>query len=89
MEGPGVSALEIPEIEKAIAKYQKKKEARCAESPGEIEAKNELRDLLHAHRDELPKNEYGVPFYRLEDRDYTLEEALRIRRVPGAEEDDD
>ena len=41
VEGEGVSPLEIPEIEKAISEYEKKKEARCAETPGEIAAKQE------------------------------------------------
>jgi len=89
VEGPGVSPIEIPEIEKAIWKYQKRKEARCAESPGEIAAKKELRDLLHAHRDQLPVNEDGVPFYRSGDRDYALEEIMRVRRVETETDDED
>lgn len=40
--GPGLSPLEIPEIEKTIAKYENKKEARCAETLGETEAKAAL-----------------------------------------------
>lgn len=87
MSGPGVSPLEIPAIEKAINKYQKKKEARCQASPGEIAAKQELREQLHAHRDELPKNAQGTPFYRYEDRDYLLEESLKIQKVEGESEE--
>lgn len=85
MSGPGVSPLEIPAIEKAINKYQKKKEARCQASPGELAAKQELRELLHAHREELPKNSQGTPFYRYDERDYLLEESLKIQKVEGEE----
>ena len=87
ISGPGVSPLEIPSIEKAISKYQKKKEARCQASPGELAAKKELREELHAHRDELPKNEEGTPFYRMDGRDYLLEESLKIQKVEGEDED--
>lgn len=86
LSGAGVEALEIPEIDKAIAKYQRKKEARCQVSPGEIAAKQELRDLLHAHREELPVNGDGIPFYRSDDRDYLLEEKLKVRKVETADE---
>lgn len=88
VEGPGVAPLKINEIEKAISKYQRKKEARCAASPDEIAAKNEVRALLHQHRTELPVNGDGIPFYRTEDRDYLLEEKLTIRKLE-AEEDDE
>ena len=89
LKGPGVETLEIPEIEKAITRYQKKKEARCAETPGEFAAKQELQKLLHQHRDELPLNEDKIPFYRSDGRDYLLEEKLKIRKVdePGGEEE--
>lgn len=89
MEGPGVAPLKIAELDKAINKYQRKKEARCAASPDEIAAKNEVRALLHQHRANLPINGDGVPFYRCDDRDYVLEEKLRIRKVDQGEDDDD
>jgi len=88
MEGEGVALLEIAEIDKAIAKYQRKKEARCKETPGEVEAKSQLRTLLHKHRDKLPVNKEGVPFYRHDDRDYCLEEKLSVRKVEAPDDDD-
>lgn len=88
LAGQGVEPLEIPEIDKLIAKYQRKKEARCAETPGEFAAKQELQKALHAHRDELPRTEEGIPFYRSDDRDYLLEEKLKVRKVEtGTDED--
>lgn len=89
MEGPGVELLEIAEVDKAISKYQRKKEARCQVSPGEIEAKRELRAALHKHRDKLPVTAEGVPFYRSDGRDYFLEEKLTVRKVEDASDDDD
>lgn len=89
LTGDGVETLSIPEIDKAIAKYQRKKEARCAETPGEIAAKTELQKQLHAHREELPVNGDGMPFYRCEDRDYVLEEKVKIRKVEAPEVEED
>lgn len=86
LTGQGVEPLEIPELEKAIAKYQRKKEARCAVSPDELVAKRELKAALHQFRDRLPVNGDGVPFYRCDDRDYLLDEKLVVHKVS---EDDD
>ena len=89
IEGPGVALLEIEEIDKAISKYQRRKEARCSVSPAEIEAKRELRELLHKHRGKLPVNGDGIPFYRNDDRDYLLLETLKVRKVETADDDED
>lgn len=88
LTGEGVAPLSIAEIDKAIAKYERKKEARCAVSPAEIAAKTELREALHANRDRLPKNAEGVPFYRADDRDYLLEEKLKVVKVESEAKDD-
>lgn len=81
VEGEGISPLCIPELDKAIAKYEKRKDARVAESPGELESKRELKVLLHLNREKLPLNGDGVPFYRCDDRDYVLDEKLVIKTV--------
>jgi hypothetical protein len=79
VEGPGVSALSIPEIDRAVSKYERKKEARCAVSPEEVAAKRELRAALHSNRAQLPVNEEGNPYYRHDGTDYILEEKLKRR----------
>lgn len=90
VEGTGVSPLSLPDVNKAINRYEKMKNARCEASPGEIEAKQKLKAVLHANREALPKNEHGVPFYRYEDVDYLLEEKLLRRKVDtGADDDGD
>ena len=86
ISGPGVAPLSIPEINKAIAKYEKKKEARCDASLDEIAAKRELTALLHANADKLPKNTDGNSFYRLDDIDYVLEEKLKRSRADDSGE---
>jgi len=89
LTGAGVEAIEIPEIEKAISKYQRLKEARCVASPPEIAAKTSLRQLLHEHRDELPVNGDGTPFYRSDGLDYVLEEKLKVKKVESDDEEED
>lgn len=79
--GKGVAALSIPAIDQAVDRYEAKKDARCNASPAEIAAKGELRELLSKHREELPKNEHGQPFYRRDMVDYILEEKMKRHRA--------
>ncbi len=81
VEGEGVAPLKIDEVEKAVTKYERAKEKRCAESPKEVAAKQALRTVSHENRDKLPTNEDGERFYRSEGVDYILEESLRRRKV--------
>lgn len=89
VEGPGVAPLSIPEIDAAVRKYERKKEARCAASPDEIAAKSDLKKLLHEHRDQLPKNDEGQFFYRHDGVDYILDESLKRRKVDTGEDGED
>lgn len=85
LSGAGVVGVKIPDLDKAAAKYERKKDERCAASPGEIAAKNELRELLHANRDKLPLNSEGQRFYRADNVDYILEEKLKRRAADDGE----
>lgn len=89
MTGKGVEVPSIKAVDKAADEYQHAKDRRCKESPREIAAKGKLQELLHKHRDALPKNEDGNPFYRYEGRDYVLAEKMTVKKSPGAEEDDE
>ncbi len=89
LTGPGVETVEIPEIEKAIAKYQRLKDARCQASPPEVAAKTTLRTLLHQHREELPADAQGTRFYRSDGRDYVLLETLKVLKVESDDDDED
>lgn len=89
LTGEGVEPLEIPELDKAISKYQKKKTARCEASPDEISAKREVKAMLQKHRKDLPKNAEGISFYRCDDRDYLLDDKLVIHKVETDEDEED
>lgn len=87
MVGKGVAPLSIPEIDKAINAYERKKEKRCEASPGEVAAKRDLKELLVKHRDELPMNEDGQRFYRRDGVDYIIDDVLKRRSADdGASE---
>ena len=90
MIGKGVETPKIPVLDKFIRKYESAKEKRCAESPGELEAKKELQFSLHQQKASLPINGDGAPFYRSEEyeRDYILCEKMKVKKF-GAEDDDD
>lgn len=79
--GAGVEPLVIADIAKAAAKYERKKDERCDKTPGEIDAKQDLRAVMHEHRSELPLNEDGNPFYRHEGVDYILTEKLTRQKA--------
>lgn len=85
MTGKGVGELSIPEIDKAINAYERKKEKRCEASPGEISAKRDLKALLVAHAGELPTNEDGQRYYRRDGVDYIIEEVLKRRSADDGE----
>jgi hypothetical protein len=85
LTGHGVEPIHIPAIDSAIAKYEKKKEARCNASPGEIAAKADLKEQLSIHRDKLPTNEDGQRFYRHDGVDYILDEVLKRRSADDGE----
>jgi hypothetical protein len=86
MTGAGVSPLVIEEIDKAVRKYEKHKNARRAESPGEVAAKRDLTAALKAHRDELHTNEDGERFYRHDGVDYIIETKLKRRKADDGED---
>ena len=91
MTGPGVEVPKNATLDKFIAKYEKAKEKRCAESPSELAAKKELKYALHQARESLPVNSDGERFYRSADyeRDYVLAEKLTVKKHHDDEGDDE
>ncbi len=81
--GPGVEPMRIPALDKFIVKYETAKAKRCAESPGELQAKKELKFALHQQAASLPVNADGMKFYRSSEyeKDYILEEKLAIKSM--------
>lgn len=85
IQGKGVEAPSIKKLDGAISEYETEKDKRCKISPREVAAKGKVQELLHKHREELPKTEDGYPFYRYEGRDYILEDKMKVAKVKGAE----
>ena len=81
--GPGVEPMFIPTLDKFIVKYETAKAKRCAESPGELNAKKELKFALHQQAASLPLNAEGVKYYRSSEyeKDYILEEKLTVKSI--------
>jgi hypothetical protein len=81
--GPGVEPMSIPTLDKFIVKYETAKAKRCAESPGELQAKKELKFALHQQASSLPLNADGIRFYRSSEyeKDYILEEKLVCKSI--------
>lgn len=88
LKGKGVEPLVIPALNKVIATYEDHKERRCAESPGEMAAKKELKFALQQHAEQLPRDDKGNPFYRYGDKDYILDRKMVIKHVADDENDD-
>ncbi len=86
MKGPGVAPLTIEEIDMAVRKYEKHKNARSAETPGEVSAKRDLTLALKAHRAELPFNDEGSQFYRYEGVDYIIDEKVKRRKADDGDD---
>ncbi len=91
VSGPGVSPLSLPALDKFISKSETQKAKRCAESPGELAAKKELKFAMHQNKASLPVNAEGISFYRSTEyeKDYLLEEKLVAKKYGDDESDDD
>jgi non-ribosomal peptide synthetase component F len=90
MTGPGVATLQIPGVDKFVRKYESAKSKRCAESPLELAAKNELKYALQQARESLPLNSDGQRFYRSDEyeKDYLLDEKLAFKKHHTEDEED-
>lgn len=91
MTGPGVEAVRIKAIDKAIAEYVPIRDERIALSVQEKAAKKKLIDLVHAHSKEIGRDDKGVITYQTnEDIVLTLtptEEKLKVKSPKGEEDD--
>jgi len=70
--GKGVEIVKIPELDKALRKWEKHKEARCAETPHEVSAKQDAIAEFHKHEDKIPKDSEGNLIYRMGDLVYKI-----------------
>jgi hypothetical protein len=94
VEGPGVSPVSIPEIEKLADAYVDARDKRVKLTTKEVEAKTNLLAALHAHEKEIGKTADGEIRYVYnggdKDRRVILlkpsDEKLRVKDVEAFEE---
>lgn len=98
---PGTEGVRIKELDEAADDYVSKRDARQRATVKEVESKNTLVALLHAHADELGRNGDNAIAYRYDDMLVTLtpkDEVLKVKAAPeeptgvvttGAPKDDD
>lgn len=92
ISGPGVGGVSIPEIDKAYEKYVPLKDARVAASTKEVEAKEKLVSLLHAHEAEIGKDGSGTLRYKYDGKLIMIvptDEKLKIVNSPDESGNDD
>lgn len=86
MEGAGVGRVKIAEIDRLARKYNKLKEERCAITPSECAAKQELIEAIDRHADEIGKDAEGVVRYYAGDWRIELTPGKRTLRVSTSDD---
>lgn len=92
MEGDGVQALEIPELEAAFADYVPVVDERVALTKKEVPAKQKVLDLMHANHEKLPKDKKGRLYYVYDDAKYVLvakKESITRSKIKDPTDDED
>lgn len=85
IEGPGVGAVKIPELDTLIDKYVIARDKRMQESPKEKNAKTNVIDFMLAHQGEIGVDSNGEILYRHGDEVLILKPGtpkLSIREAP-------
>jgi hypothetical protein len=91
IEGEGVSAVHIPEIDQLAEAYVKERDRRLKLTPKEVAAKLKLIDAMHAHAKKLTLPD-GTLTYRYDEMVITLEmgkEKLKVRDVSHDAEEEE
>ena len=63
LTGEGVERKKIAALDTAYRAYKPKRTAFSEASKAHVEAKKALMAKVHAHADQLPKDDAGNPFY--------------------------
>jgi hypothetical protein len=88
IEGPGISPVSLPEVDRLADTYIKERDKRLKQTPREVAAKGKLIDALHANAAKL-RNADGDIVYRMDDLLITLtpgKEKLQVRDISEQEE---
>lgn len=95
VEGPGTGKVNIPEINEQASVYQRIRDRRQKLTIDEVEAKDKLSEMMHAHVAEIGKDDNGVMRYITdEDKEVIVSpagETLKVREYkdpgePGEQE---
>lgn len=89
MVGPGVEKPQIAEIDKAAANYVLARDRRIQLTAKEVETKEKLIGLLHAHEDKLGRAADGSIRYEFDDNLVELaptKEKLTVKALADDEE---
>jgi hypothetical protein len=90
VDGPGVGKVRIPEIDAQARIYCEHRDARMAAGRLEIDAKDKLIELLHAHEKKIGRNGKGKLYYEFDNITALLEptdEKLTVKvKVEGDED---
>lgn len=88
LEIPGAERPKIKDIEVAAEEYVIARDRRMKQTEKEVEAKNQLTALMHAHAEEIGRDEAGGLSYRYDDMLVTLrpkDEVLKVKHVSDEE----
>ena len=89
MQGKGVAALKIPELDRLAEVYCTERDKRLRLTPKEVAAKRTLEDAMLKHSDEL-KQPDGTLLYRYDERRIIAKPGkmkLRVEDVTSADEE--
>lgn len=92
IKGKGVERVTIPEIDKAARLYVSCRDERMEMLVEETDAKNKLREVMHANEEKIGKDRDGSMVYRFKDQMIILKpgkEDLKVKSIPGGPQDSD
>lgn len=79
LEGPGVAVVRIASVTKKINLYEGIKNERCALTPKEVAAKQDVITEMEKHADKLRDPNTGRLVYHLEDNRYVEIEPAKVK----------
>jgi hypothetical protein len=92
MKGPGVAPVRIKAVDDAAEEYVKIRDRRMGLTKKEIQAKQNLIDLLHKNAEKIGINPEGEMLYVYDDVEVTLtpgKEQLKVRTASNPEGEED
>lgn len=78
LEGAGVEVVRIGPLTTKINEYLEIKDQRCALTPKEVKAKQEVVKLMEKHADKLRDPNTGNLTYQIDDKHYVVIEPAKV-----------